>query len=219
MKLTKSQSGVLSSCFLFQSLTDEQKEAALEGLAVQSFQKGDSIYTQHHFQKSLGIVLEGEAAVVKENGTLLNLLTSGNCFGAAALFAPAEEYVTSIVARKACKVVFISNGELAQLFRQYPDMAIDYIAFLSGRIQFLNQKIDSFTTPSAEDAVWQWILSQADEGGKVVVGGGFARLARELSIGRATLYRCLTQLEQDGRIVKDGAQIQIRHCLELEEKR
>ncbi len=210
MELTKSQYKVLSGCFLFKALDEMQKEEVFKKLIVQSFQKGEAIYTQHQFQRSLGIVLEGEAAVKKDKGTLLNILKEGSCFGAAALFAPAEEYVTLIVAYKACKVVFISGEELAQLFRKYPDMALDYIAFLSGRIQFLNQKIDSFTTPSAEEAVWQWILTHADQNGKAVANGGFARLARELSIGRATLYRCLTQLEMDGKIEKDGAQIMIR---------
>ena len=212
MELTKSQNQVLGSCFLFKALGEQEREEVFGKLKIQSFRKGDPIYTQHHFQKSLGIVLEGEAAVKKDNGTLLNLLKAGSCFGAAALFAPAEEYVTSIVAHKSCKVVFISGGELTQLFKKYPDMALDYIAFLSDRIQFLNQKIDSFTTPSAEDAVWQWILAHADGSGKAIAAGGFARLARELSIGRATLYRCLTQLEQEGKITKDGAQILIRQC-------
>ena len=211
MELTKAHYQMLSSSFLFKALEETEKAEVFEKLTIQSFQKGEAIYTQHRFQRSLGIVLEGEVAAKKEQGTLLNLLKEGSCFGAAALFAPAEEYVTSIVAHKACKVVFISGEELAQLFRKYPDMALDYIAFLSGRIQFLNQKIDSFTTPSAEAAVWQWILAHADENGKAVAVGGFARLARELSIGRATLYRCLTQLEQEGKIIKDGAQIQIRH--------
>ena len=89
-------------------------------------------------------------------------------------------------------------------------MALSYIAFLSGRIQFLNRKIDSFTTNSAEDAVWRWLTAHGDAEGVVMVEGGLARLARELSIGRATLYRSLTQLEADGRIVKDGARIMIQ---------
>lgn len=215
MKLTKSQHQVLSSCFLFKALNEEERSQVFEKLDIKSFQRGEAIYTQHHFQKSLGIVLEGEAAVKKDTGTLLNLLKAGSCFGAAALFAPAEEYVTSITAQKTCRVVFISGEELAQLFRKYPDMALEYIAFLSGRIQFLNRKIDSFTTSSAEEAVWQWIHTHADDGGKAVAAGGFARLARELNIGRATLYRCLAQLEQEGKITKDGAQIMI-HRVDLD---
>ena len=119
MELTKSQNQVLGSCFLFKALGEKEREEVFGKLKIQSFRKGDPIYTQHHFQKSLGIVLEGEAAVKKDNGTLLNLLKAGSCFGAAALFAPAEEYVTSIVAHKSCKVVFISGEELAQLFKKY----------------------------------------------------------------------------------------------------
>lgn len=207
MKFSKSHEQVLEGCFIFQSLTPDERRQAYEKLTVQAFQKGEIIYSQHSFQRSLGILLEGEAAVQKESGALLNLLQSGSCFGAAALFAPAEEYVTTIIARKACKAAFISDEELAKLFRSYPDMAMAYITFLSGRIQFLNQKIDSFTTPSAEDAVYRWLQAHQDEAGKVRVSGGFARLARELNIGRASLYRSLAQLEQSGQIVKNGAEI------------
>lgn len=210
MSLTKADQAVLDNCFLFQSLTEPERKNVFRTLTVQSFGKGEPIYTQQKFRRSLGIILEGEAAVLKESNTLLNLLRKGSCFGAAALFAPEKEYVTNIVARKATKVVFLSDEELTRLFRAYPDMALSYITFLSGRIRFLNRKIDSFTTNSAEDAVWRWLTVHGDEEGSVTVEGGYARLARELSIGRATLYRCLAQLETEGRIVKDGTRIMLQ---------
>ena len=88
MNLTKAQQAVLNDCFLFQSLTEPERKSVFQTLAVQSFGRGESIYTQHEFRRSLGIILEGEAAVLKESNTLLNLLRPGSCFGAAALFAP-----------------------------------------------------------------------------------------------------------------------------------
>ena len=135
---------------------------------------------------------------------MLNLLTAGQCFGAAALFAPIAEYVTELQARKACRIVFISDQELTLLFQRYPQMALDYITFLSGRIQFLNQKIDSFTTPLAQEAVWNWLVAHANAQGCVTASGGLTRLAKELNIGRATLYRSLAHLEEKGYIVKPG---------------
>lgn len=209
MNLTNAHRTILNHCFLFQSLSDDERQTIFQTLTADCFQKGEIIYSQHHFRHSLGILVEGAATVLKGNGTLLNLLEPGNCFGAAALFAPAEEYVTTVTARKVCRIVFLSSDKLTQLFEAHPNMALDYISFLSGRIQFLNRKIDSFTTPSAETAVWQWITFHADPTGIVRVDGGFARLAKELSIGRATLYRSLAQLEQEGRILKNGAEIRI----------
>lgn len=58
--------------------------------------------------------------------------------------------------------------------------------------------------------MWRWLTVHGDEEGSVTVEGGYARLARELSIGRATLYRCLAQLETEGRIVKDGTRIMLQ---------
>ena len=216
MNLTKADQAVLRDFFLFQSLTGEQQVPVFEELAAQSFPKGEMIYTQHHFKRSLGIVTAGEVAVLKGSGAMLNLLTAGQCLGAAALFAQIAEYVTELQARKACRIVFISDQELTLLFQRYPQMALDYITFLSGRIQFLNQKIDSFTTPSAQEAVWNWLVAHANAQGCVTASGGLTRLAKELNIGRATLYRSLAHLEEKGYIVKQGAQIMILHCQSLE---
>ena len=77
MNLTKADQAVLRDFFLFQSLTGEQQVPVFEELAAQSFPKGEMIYTQHHFKRSLGIVTAGEVAVLKGSGAMLNLLTAG----------------------------------------------------------------------------------------------------------------------------------------------
>ena len=177
-------------------------------LQVESFKKGMEISDGPGPKKSLGIILEGEAAVYKES-TVLNKLSPGSCFGAAAVFLEKEDFLTSIRAEKNCALVFISAKRLKEYFASYPDMALDYIRFLSGRISFLNEKIESFTSPSAEDALWGWIISKAHGGNQITVKDGYAYLARELNISRASLYRALTSLENSGKIVKRGSEIEI----------
>ncbi|MGI5976986.1 MAG: Crp/Fnr family transcriptional regulator [Candidatus Limivicinus sp.] len=209
MELTAEYREVLRNFFLFRTLPEADFEKVLEVLELREFEKNQPIYTHHSFQNSLAVILSGEAAVYKDSGTLLNLLGPGCCFGAAALFAPAKEYVTTVTASKASVLAFLPGESLRLLLRQYPDMAMEYISFLSGRIQFLNRKIDSFTTDSAEDALWVWLKNRAGGSSVVTVSGGYSRLARELSMGRASLYRALSQLENEGKIVKNGAEITI----------
>ena len=206
MKLTKKDRQALDSFFLFKGL-GEEKETVYEKLIVQSFTAGEVIYTKERFANALGIVLSGECTVYNHQ-TELNHIPQGKCFGAAAIFAK-EAYVTTIQTKKASRIAFLTSGDLTELFRSYPEMAVRYIEFLSERILFLNHRIDSFTAPTSEEAVTEYLEKHKNADGIVEIEGGFARLSRELSIGRATLYRVMNKLEEKNKIVKNGSKIRI----------
>lgn len=196
-------------CKLFASLGAEEKQWLAEQAEYVQFSRGEIIYEEKCFRRCLGVVLEGEAIVRKEHGPPLNLLRVGDCFGAAALFAPLEEYVTTVEAHTPCRVAFLPDATLQQLFLQCPQAAMEYIRFLSGRVQFLNRKIDSFTQPNVQQTVQQWLERNRGENGMVQVQGGYARLARALNVSRASLYRCLGQMEQEGILHKQGDVIRL----------
>ena len=66
------------------------------------------------------------------------------------------------------------------------------------------------TLPIGEtDDTWQVLDDARYPDGIVEIEGGFARLSRELSIGRATLYRVMNKLEEKNKIVKNGSKIRI----------
>ena len=77
--MTEYNKEILRKCFLFRKLPAQLQDIVFEELEVQHFGKGENIYTQHKFKKSLGIILGGEAAVYKEKDTLLNRLLPGSC--------------------------------------------------------------------------------------------------------------------------------------------
>lgn len=207
MGLSEEESKTASGIFLFSSLTACEREAFLKGREAVEFFKGEVIYSPDKFRRSLGVILSGEAQVQNDSGTVLNVLREGDCFGAAALFSEIESYVTTILAKSKMKVLFLSNDELEEAFLLYPRMAISYIRFISGRIQFLNRKIESFTAPNAEEALLGWVYENAGDGGRAVLPGGFSALARELNLGRASLYRALDRLSSEGRLRRDGRNI------------
>lgn len=206
MKLTKKDRKMLDGFFLFRDL-GEEKETVYEKLVVQNFAAGDVIYTKERFANALGIVISGECTVYNHQ-TELNHITQGRCFGAAAIFAK-EAYVTTIKTKKASRIAFLTSEDLTTLFRTFPEMAVRYIEFLSERILFLNHKIDSFTAPTSEEAVTEYLKKHQSAEGVVEIEGGYARLSRELSIGRATLYRVMNKLEEEQKISKNGNRIQL----------
>lgn len=195
-------------CMLFEGIEQAQAMQLLQTYAqLQTFEKGQIIYSPQHYQHSLGIIVQGRAVVVeKECGVLLNDLGAGQCFGAAALFVPQDQYVTTVRAKTGCSILFLSMEQMRQILMQNPAIAFNYIRFLSGRIQFLNRKIDSFTAPGAQQALLSYLRQQP--GGKSV-GLSMVKLSEMLNIGRTSLYRAVEQLEQCGKIKREGKTIQL----------
>ena len=207
MKLSARQQKQVLDSFLFRQVEPESLESFLEELEVTFYPKGSLIYTVHIFQRSIGILLSGTASVRKGERLVLNQLHPGDCFGVAAVFGETECYVTTVEAKSDVKLVYLSAEQLERLFYQNPQIAVNYIRFLSGRIQFLNRKIDSFTAPNAQANLSLYLLEQMGEDGRVTVAGGYSGLARQLGMGRASLYRCLEELESAGVISRQEREI------------
>ena len=104
--------------------------------------------------------------------------------------------------------LLLSAPALEQLFAADNAAALGYIRFLSGRICFLNQKLDAFTSSSAEGRIVVWLLENMDDS-RVVIPRGYSDLSRTLGIGRASLYRCLDGLEAQGALRRQEREIEI----------
>ena len=107
-------------------------------------------------------------------------------------------------------MLLLSAPALEQLFAADNAAALGYIRFLSGRICFLNQKLDAFTSSSAEGRIVVWLLENMDDS-RVVIPRGYSDLSRTLGIGRASLYRCLDGLEAQGALRRQEREIEILH--------
>ena len=198
-KLSAEDRELLLDSFLFQGVPRRDCEPFVGLARVGSFQKGETIYTRQRFEKSVGILLAGKVFVWKGEQVVLNILEKGDCFGVASLFHPAKSYVTVLEARDETKIAFFSDALLREMFEAQSAIAVNYISFLSQRITFLNQKIDSFTARSARDVLAVYLRDNSREG-RVEVPSGYSQLARQLNLGRASLYRALEQLEEEGLI-------------------
>ncbi len=200
---------ILRHTFLFKGIEDVLDTAVLP--AAVSFKKGDVIYGEKDFRRALGILLSGKAkATPLSNDTIvLNVFTTGTVFGAAAVFSDDGEYVSRISAENECKVLFLDESDLAALFAAYPQAAVNYISFLSERIRFLNGKLSLFAKNDAAGRVYEFLAKNSDDCGNVTYGGSMSLLARNLSLGRTSLYRALDTLEHQKLIVREDGKIKV----------
>ncbi len=200
---------ILSEIFLFKGMNEEDilEFAASNHTSLHTFKKGEILAPNE--DKRLGILLSGKAVALpfEEGNGAIKTFLSGELFGAASCFCEeCSSPLSNIVAKTACRVLFISREAVEELFRQNPESALEYIRFLSGRVEFLNRRISTFTSKETLIRVTRYLLKTADEKG-VSKNINFSALAKSLGISRASLYRAKAELVNSGAVSVDGKSI------------
>ena len=196
--------------FLFEGLNDAERQALQAQLSPpEVFEKGALIYSAEQFRRAIGVVLRGTLQVTRGDA-LLNVLSVGDMFGAAALYGVEDAYVTEVHALSACTVQFVPQEILDRWMQEDFRITKNYLRFLSGRIRFLNKRIAAFTAGAAEQRLLLWLHQHADENSLVSLPRSMADLARTLDMGRSSLYRSFEQLEKEGQIRREGKMIFVK---------
>lgn len=182
------------------------------------YSKGDIIYGEKCFKNEIGILLSGKASALCDDckKTSLKTFREGELFGAAGIFCENNDTpFSNIKASSSCKVLYITKEGVEALLKENPEKAIRYIRFLSGRVEFLNRRIATFTSREALIRVARYILENADED-DICYGVNFSALAKSLDISRASLYRARAELTELNTISINGRDIAVinRNALE-----
>lgn len=197
--------------FLFDGLTDEERKLAQDLFGgEQKVQKGGELFCNG----SLGLLVSGSAKVKRVNelggSVTVRNLQKGEMFGCVSVFGNWQEGSSSIIADTNCTCRYIAEQDFEKLLKTVPQTALNYIAYLTNKLRFLNRRLDTFSTDSADQRVYEYLLSAADENGKVVLKISMAELARRLKLGRTSLYRSLNSLENSGMLKREGSVIYIK---------
>lgn len=173
------------------------------------FNKGEQIYKNG----MLGIIKDGCATIKRHNdigaAITIRTISQGELFGAASVFGCWKDGMSSIITDMTCEILYLTEDKFCEMLKQYPKISLNYIAYLSDRIRFLNRKLDAFTAKSTEERLYEYLLSQSDINGNVVLDFGMAELARRLQVGRTSIYRDIDSLESKELISRCGHSFKI----------
>ena len=211
----------LESCFLFKAISAEQIQSLMSECQyeIREFEAESYIRLEKY---PFGILLCGKAQILKHRGNakvIFRQMKPSEAFGASYLFDTSDGYesLTDILAKTKCRVLFFTAESIKNLILSNALISENYIEFLTGRIRFLNQKIDSFTAGSAERKVIKFLLSlKADSEGSLILPISLQKVAETLDMGRASLYRILDSLSQKQLIEKNSKTIKITNREALE---
>ena len=207
MELTRSRRELVKESFLFRGVCEEALDFCLTRAGEESAQRGDELYTPRKFRRCLGLVLSGKVRVTRGD-LLVGVLEKGDWFGAAALFHDREEYPSTLTALTECRVLFFPQQVVEQLMEHWPRAGANYVRYLSGRICFLSDRLNSLAAGTAEEKVEQFLLRCADENGEVTRSA--TAVAQTLGLGRASVYRAFEALEEREVISREGKKIIIK---------
>ena len=190
---------------MFNGLNDDEIVAVknLFEYAVK-LNKGEQLYKNG----MLGIITSGCATIKRHNDVgdaiTIRTISNGDLFGSASVFGNWKDGMSSITANTTCKILYISEEKFCNVLKQYPQISINYIEYLSDRIRFLNRKLDAFTAKSTEQRLYEFLLSQCNSDSVVNLNFGIAELARRLNVGRTSIYRDIASLESKGLLERYG---------------
>lgn len=198
---------------LFRGADESLLESAIADGCVLEFHTGESICHEGNKPAHLGIILSGNAKALssdEERQVVLRTFEKGDTFGLSSVFSEQDceyEKISRIYAKSTCRVLFITDTSLSSLLESDKAVMYNYIRFLTGRIRFLNKRISCFTAGSAERrlALYLDTLAEDSENNEAVnINVSLGTVASLLDIGRASLYRAIDCLTEDGFIQKKG---------------
>lgn len=218
MKLNEIETELVSKTELFRGSPPSvlTRILAVSDCTVAEYEKNEVVYDKTNFYRSLGIVLEGRLRVTKENADkrpiVMSTLQRGAMFGAAALFNSEPEYATKITAIERSRVLFLPQRLVKRMIEREPDIAENYIRYLSERILFLNRKIYFLTAGTAEQRLAGFLLDNLAVGEFSEMPMTMHRLADALNMSRASLYRAFDELTASGAVSKQGKLVCINNA-------
>jgi CRP-like cAMP-binding protein len=158
----------------------------------------------------LGILLAGEAAVVKENvaGTrsMLTTLAAGDMFGEMVAFSALKTWPASVFAQSDCTVAFLPpqkiTGTCPHACAGHQRLIRNMLLIVSEKALMLNRKVEYLTIRSMRAKIATYLLEQHKQIGKKTFVLPLKRndLADFLNVSRTALSREMGRMRDEGLI-------------------
>ncbi|MBQ8545863.1 MAG: Crp/Fnr family transcriptional regulator [Clostridia bacterium] len=204
----KYKSFLKENFFLFSSVNEQKIDQMLlfDGISIEEYAPQD-ILQSSKTQGKIGIIIKGNAIIRSgDDGVIIRKLTSKDTYGAACLFDK-PTYLTYVSAVSNCSVITFNKDFIEKCIAYDENVAKNYISFLAKRISFLNSKINSYTAKNAENKLYAYLLQLPRNDNVIELKVSLSTLAKMIGIGRASLYRALEKLENNGTITKQDKKI------------
>lgn len=212
---------------LFQGMEEEQLNAMLECISARivKYSKDEFIALAGDDFKEIGLILAGEAMIVKEdaagNRVIISMLKPGDLFGEMAAFSGKSKWPSSVIAQQSCTVIFISPraivGQCEKLCVSHQLLITNMLSIISQKASILNRKVEYLSIRSIRGKIVYYLLEQYKHKGKKTFTLPLNRnqLADFLNVPRPSLSREMCRMRDEGLIDFHRSAVKINNVEKL----
>ncbi|MBN2796576.1 MAG: Crp/Fnr family transcriptional regulator [Clostridia bacterium] len=207
----------LLKCQLFKEMHAEEIERLCDQYKGRkfTFQKGEIIVDEGDHCDSISILLNGtvELHTFFISGDIASLITlsPGDIFGEAVIFSPVEEYPISALSITDTEILRLSKKDILNLMEEYPQILENYLALLSKKLLFLNDKFKLLSLSTIRGKIAHVLIKLSKEQKSMTVKLPFSKekMALHICTRRPSLSRELGKMKSEGLIDFDKSIITI----------
>ncbi|MCC5464691.1 Crp/Fnr family transcriptional regulator [Pelosinus baikalensis] len=201
---------ILVSSPIFHDISPSQLDIMLDCLnpKINTYNKNSYIAVQGEPYTGLGILLLGEAAIIKESASgsrvIMTVIGPGDLFGEMIAFSPRKHWPASVFAQGTCSVMFLPPekiiGECTQVCGGYKQLIKNMLVLLSTKALMLNQRVEYLAIKGMREKISIYLLEQykINQKNTFVLPLKRNELADFLSVSRTALSRELGRMRDEG---------------------
>lgn len=195
---------------LFASLSesDWKTSVMLDESEIVDFVPEEVLQPFHPKTAKLGILLSGTAAAFTPDKKIVRKFQAPHLFGLSALFADSPSYPTQIIASSSGQVFWLKGSAVKRLLAHSPQFLEQYLRITSEKLIFLNDHIHLLLYETARERMEAFLIRLwQTHGNPCTIHYNRKEWAQYLGISRASLFRELDYMQQQGWIQVERKQI------------
>lgn len=175
---------------------------------IYNYKKEEYIALSDEKFHGLGIILSGEAIVIKESysgtRTILAMLKTGETFGEIIAFTEEMVWPSSIQCQSNCEVMFINPEKVVNFCDKscsfHKNLLSNLIRLISKKAQLLHRKVEYLSIKSTRGRISKYLFSEYKKTGNLNLSLNLNRdkLAFFLNLSRPSLSRELCRMRDEG---------------------
>ena len=207
-----------STCLIFDHISPGSLQEMMHCFraARNTFSPGDSILRYTNYNETIGVVLSGEAHLVKYDydgyKNIIAHLGENSVFGSL-LIRPFAAEAFEVIALSDCQVLFFDYAHLIKRCEKacahHSILTNNMLQILSRQSQYLHMRIDvlSQRTTRGKLLAYFQILSRQQQSACITLPFPLYSLADYLFVDRSAMFREIKKLKEDGIITSKGKSI------------
>ncbi|BAH05898.1 Crp/Fnr family transcriptional regulator [Clostridium kluyveri] len=208
--MIKSYIEIIKDSPLFYGIKKEELFYLLQCLTpkIHSFSKNECIVNSGESVDRFGIVLEGEAIILKENSegnrVIISVVKKGDLFGEMLVFSSRKIWPATVRVQNTCKVLFLTNSDLiarcGKMCPWHTAMLQNFMNVISDKALLLNKKVEYLSIKSIRGKICSYLLEQYQnaKNNTIILPLKRNELADFLNVSRPSMSREMCRMRDEG---------------------